>query len=390
MREQDNSHANLVFIASDFAPMLGGIAQYMYDVISELPPQRVQAIALPTPGWEPFDQQQPFPIHRLRIPRRWAGSTTHLKWMMPYYFRELNAISDIGMTVCCHGNHTIMAAARLLRLVRRVPYAVFLHGYDILGARKRRVWPYYKRLLRAADIVFPNGRITRQAALSAGVNPDKLHVIHPCVNLAHLKVKRTPEQLRRELGLTNKYVILTVGRLVKRKGIDVVIQALPQILTAVPETHYVVVGDGPDRLRLTQLADNYQVSNHITFIGAKTHQEVADYFAMSDVFVMTTHEYTATGDIESFGIVYLEANLLGSPVVASHAGGVEDAVIHEKTGLLIEPDQPAELAQVIIRLQRDPVLSKELADYGRQRILAEFTSAAAARRFLNALPSHVQ
>lgn len=381
---------NLVFIASDFAPKMGGIAQYMYDIIHELPPKHVQAIALPTLGWQKFDEKQSFPVRRLQISESWAESTSKIKWMLPKYIKELYAIPDVGMTICCHGNHTLMAAARTLKLTRGVPYAVFLHGYDIFGPRTRKVWPYYKRLLRTADIVFPNGHATKQAALATGVAPEKIQIIHPCVNLADLEVKKDPEQLRSELGLNDKYILLTVGRLVKRKGLDTVIQALPKLLTTVPNAHYLVVGDGPDRARLEQLAQEYQVAEHVTFIGAKTHQDVACYFALSDVFVMTTYENKAIGDIESFGIVYLEANLLGSPVIASTAGGVKDAVIHEKTGLLISPGEPVELTESIIRLYENFEFAQQLANYGRQRVLQNFTSEVAVRHFLNALPLDLQ
>ena len=375
---------NIVFIASDFAPKIGGIAQFMYGIISQLPPEKVTAIALPTPGWQAFDEQQNFPIHRLNIPFAWAESTSHTKWMLFHYFRQLQKIPDAGMVVCCHGNLTLMLAAYMLKKTRGTPFGVFLHGLDILGVRQRRRWLLYKRLLQSADIIFPNSEMIKDAALSGGVSSTNIYLIHPCVNKDVLQINTASEQLRQSLGLVEKFVILTVARLTKAKGIDTVIQAMPQVLQVIPNAHYIVIGDGSARSDLEALASDLGIENHITFLGAKAHKEIADFYAMSDLFVMTPHENPDTINVESFGIVYLEANLFGLPVVASSAGSIKDAVKHEESGLLVPPGQPSSLSQAIIRLQQDSDLSQKLVKNGRQRVVENFTSDAAAKRFVNA------
>lgn len=379
-----------VFIASDFAPRVGGIAQFMYSLIAQLPPENVQVIANPTPGWEVFDKQQPFLIHRLPIRAKWAESTRNTKWMLPYFWAQLRKIPDADMVVCCHGTLTLMLAARLHKMTKGTPYGVFLHGLDILGVRERRQWFLYKRLLQAADIVFPNSTMIQEAALSGGVQPNKLQLIYPCVDVGNLQVKTASAQLRQRLGLTNKYIVLTVARLTKAKGVDTVIQALSQIVTAIPQVHYVIIGDGPAREDLEALAAKYGVNKHISFLGAKAHHEMADFYAMSDLFVMTPHQNPDTVNVESFGIVYLEANFLGLPVIASRAGGITDAVKHGETGLLVPPGQPSALAQAVIQLQQDLELSGELGNNGRQRVLDQFTSAATARQFINVLSTHLK
>ena len=381
---------NIVFIASDFAPRIGGIAQFMYGIISQLPPERVTAIALPTPGWQAFDEQQNFPIHRLQIPFAWAESTSHTKWMLLHYFRQLRRTPDVDMVVCCHGNLTLMLAAYMLKKSKGTPFSIFLHGLDILGVRQRGRWSLYKRLLQSANIIFPNSEMIKNAALSGGVDPNNIHLIHPCVNVDVLQVSIPSAQLRQNLGLANRFVILTVARLTKAKGIDTVIQAIPQVLKAIPNAHYVIVGNGPARSDLETLAVDHGVESLITFLGAKAHQEIAGFYAMSDLFVMTPHENPDTINVESFGIVYLEANFFGVPVIASSAGSIKDAVKHEETGLLVPPDQPSLLSQAIIRLHRDSDLSQKLVKNGRQRVADEFTSEAAASRFVNAVSTHLR
>jgi phosphatidylinositol alpha-1,6-mannosyltransferase len=379
-----------VFIGSDFVPKVGGIAQFMYGIMSQLPTEYVEAIAPPIPGWELFDRQQKFPIHRLLTNSKWAESTRHTKWMFPQFYRQLRKVPDVDIVICCHGTLSLMLAARLLKLTRGTPFAVFLHGMDILGVRNRSRWVYYKRLLQAADIVFPNSNMLKEVAFTAGVRPEKLHLIHPCINASELKVKIPSNELRQRLGLVGNYIILTVSRLTEAKGVDTVIEALPRVKKTLPNVHYVVIGDGPAQAALESLAEDLGVSGLVSFLGAKAHQEVANFFAMSDVFVMTPYDNSDTVNVESFGIVYLEANFLRLPVVASSAGGIGDAVKHEETGLLVAPGQPAELAQAIIRLAGDEVLSKKLVEKGYQRVVDEFTNAAAASHFLEALATHLE
>lgn len=362
----------------------------MYGIISQLPPDSVEVIASPAPGWEAFDKQQPFLIHRLPIRSGWAESTRNTKWMLPYFGAQLRKIPDVDMVVCCHGTLTLMLAARLQKINKGTPYSVFLHGLDILGVRARRQWFLYKRLLQAANIVFPNSTMIQKAALSGGVQPNKLHLIHPCIQVSDLQVKIPSAQLRQRLGLLNKYIILTVARLTQAKGVDTVIQALPQVTTVIPQAHYVVIGDGPAREELEAVAVENGVNKYISFLGAKAHQELADFYAMSDLFVMTPHQNPDVVNVESFGIVYLEANFLGLPVIASRAGGITDAVKHGETGLLVPPGQPSALAQAIIRLQQDLNLSQEMAKNGRQRVLDRFTSVTAANHFSNALSTHLK
>jgi len=378
-----------VFIASDFAPKIGGIAQFMYGIISQLPSESVAAIALPTLGWKAFDEQQDFLIHRLNAPSQWAESTSHTKWMLLQYFRKLQKIPNKDMIVCCHGNLTIMMAAYMFKKRRGTPFSIFLHGLDILSARNRRSWFLYKWVLQSADLIFPNSVMIKNAALAGGVNSNAIHLIHPCVNVDDLHVNTPPDQLRQRLGLIDKFVILTVARLTEAKGIDTIIQAMPQVLKTIPNAHYVIVGEGPARLNLETLAADKKIEDYVTFLGEKAHRKIADYYAMSDLFVMTPHENQNTINVESFGIVYLEANFFGLPVIASSAGSVEDAVQHEETGLLVPPGDSLSLSKAIIRLRQDLNLSQKLVENGRQRVLKDFTSKAAARHFLKAVATHL-
>lgn len=380
----------LVFIATDFAPMLGGIAQFMYDLINELPKKNVAAIALPTPNWKSFDKKQKFPIVRLNVPERWNPFHKQIKWFSLFYFWQLLKTPEVGMVVCCHGNHALMLAAWLLYKIKKIPYAVFLHGFDIKSAQTKPTRHYYNALLKNASIVFPNGSLTAKAALDGGVSPQKMEIINPCINEANLTFTASPEDIVEKLKLKNKKIVLSVGRLVERKGFDMVIKALPTLLKTVPDAHYVIVGGGGFEPQLKKLVHDLGLTKHVTLVGPVPHNEVSNYIAICDVFVMVTREIKEKGDIESFGIVYLEANYLGKPVIAGSAGGVKDVVVDKETGLIINPHDLSKISEGIASLLQNPKLAKQLAENGRKRVIENFSCTIASKKMIQKLPHHLQ
>jgi phosphatidylinositol alpha-1,6-mannosyltransferase len=376
----------IVFIVRNFPPEVGGIGQFMYDIASALPPDQFQIIGFPVSGWEVFDTQQVFEITRLGIPPRWIPLfDKKIRLLLPFYFYSLLRAKKMGLLVCMQANITFLSVAWLIRWIRGIPYGVFLHGYDVMYPQTRNIVyrSLYNALLRTAQFVFPNGRTTESVAHKVGVDTDKIHVIYPCVNPSKLVAQTPQEELRKRYGLVEKRCILTVGRLVKRKGYDLVIRALPEILKMIPEAHYLVVGGG-DMDYLSTLVTELKLDDHVTFVGPKSHAEVMDFYSICDVFVMITRELEK-GDIESFGIVYLEANYFAKPVVAGRAGGVEDAVVHGKTGILVDSQDPKDVSAVIIRIMNDFELSEKLGEAGKIRVSEHFTNIAAARNLLSAL-----
>jgi phosphatidylinositol alpha-1,6-mannosyltransferase len=165
--------------------------------------------------------------------------------------------------------------------------------------------------------------------------------------------------------------MVSLCRLVPRKGIDTVLEALPAIFKAVPEVQYIVAGDGPDRTRLERLAERLGVTPLVRFLGLVPDDQVAPLLHMADVFVMPAREERP--DVEGFGLVFLEANACGTPVIGSTSGGIPDAVVDGETGLLVPPLAPGPLADAAIRLLNDADLRGRLGRAGRERVLREGT-----------------
>lgn len=164
-------------------------------------------------------------------------------------------------------------------------------------------------------------------------------------------------------------MLLTVARLAasdRYKGIEIVIQALPTVLKVVPDTYYMIVGDGDDRFRLECLAKDVGVADHVLFAGPKTDSQLASYYEACDIFVMPSRG-------EGFGIVFVEAMAFGKPAIGGRHGGTPEVVIDGVTGFLVEYGDVEALAHRLIRLLQDEELCKRMGEAGRRRFEENYT-----------------
>jgi phosphatidylinositol alpha-1,6-mannosyltransferase len=166
--------------------------------------------------------------------------------------------------------------------------------------------------------------------------------------------------------LTGKRVIVTVGRLVDRKGHDMIIRALPKVLNDIPETVYLIVGRGPTEERLQALAREVGVENHIVFCGFVPEAELLAHYHAGDVFAMPNRE--VRGDTEGFGIVFVEAGACGKPVIAGRSGGAVEVVAEGVTGFLVNPLDVHEIAETLTTLLQNRDLAARMGEAGRARV----------------------
>lgn len=177
--------------------------------------------------------------------------------------------------------------------------------------------------------------------------------------------------LRASLLRGGDTLLLSVGRLQRRKGHDLAIDAMARLKPLLPGLRYVIVGNGEERTRLEGLVARHDLGDRVAFAGAVPEAMLPQYFAASDVFVMPNRQDGA--DIEGFGIVFLEAAASGRPSIGGNSGGVPEAVDHERTGLLVGGTDPVELAGAIERLARNPDERCAMGRAGRARVLERFT-----------------
>src|SRR5699024_9861570 len=167
--------------------------------------------------------------------------------------------------------------------------------------------------------------------------------------------------------------VVCTARLVERKGQDMLVRAWPRVLAAVPAARLVLVGHGPRRRALERLAARLGVADSVIFTGGVPWQQIPAYVDAADVFAGPSRTRLLGLEPEGLGIVYLEASACERPIVVGRSGGAPDTVLDGETGYLVDPRDPADIADRIIELLRDPELRDRMGRRGRERVIAGWT-----------------
>ncbi|PSQ60749.1 MAG: glycosyltransferase family 1 protein [Bacteroidetes bacterium QH_10_64_19] len=377
----------LLFVTQDFPPDVGGIQTYSWEVAHRLA-DRVEHLAVMAPeqpNAAPVDRTVPFSIHRL--PGRSDLLLLSLLPALPacvWRFRP---------HVVFHAQWQTVGASILARSLfgwpRRIVCAA--HGRELLfnpATRYPGLGAAYDRLrqtlLHQVDAFLPVSHYTAGLLHERGVPPSRTHVVPNGTDPTRFR-PHDGTQLRQHLDLTAQPLLLTVGRLVRRKGIDTVLRALPTIIQTCPDVAYVIAGTGPDRPRLERLAACLGVRDRLCFVGDIGHDRLPLYYSAADLFVMPARQDPP--DVEGFGLVFLEANACGTPVVGAATGGIPEAIRDGETGLLVPPDAPGVLADAARRLLANPGLANTLGQQGRERVLNDANWDHVADRLFETLSS---
>jgi phosphatidylinositol alpha-1,6-mannosyltransferase len=246
---------------------------------------------------------------------------------------------------------------------------------------------YCKWALSKADFHFPVSEYTADLLVERGVSRDQIEVIGNGTNPDQFYPTEVDE-LRNELGFNGKKILLTITRLVPRKGVDTVIKAMGQLRDEYSDLKYLVVGDGEQMEELKALSEKLNLSDRVTFAGRVPHEKLNAYYNLGDIFVMPSK--TMEPDVEGFGIVFLEANACGKPVIGSRSGGIPSAIVEDETGLLVDEDNPNQLAQKISHLLEHPDVAARLGKRGRERILHEANWDSVAEKMYNIMQHKFQ
>ncbi|HEX6766789.1 MAG TPA: glycosyltransferase family 4 protein [Polyangiaceae bacterium] len=373
----------LVLVTQDFPPARGGIQTWALEIARRLSQrcERFSVIAPDVDGAREADGAL-----GLRVIRTGTPNTLVLR-SAPALAR---LVTREGYDRSLHAQWSTAPAARVLRRlgkIRRIVIAA--HGRELLlepwarvGTAQRGYDSVRRRELAAADCVLAGSRYTAEVARGLGAAAERVLVTRYGTDPERFR-PRDASALRARLGLGERPVLLTIARLVPRKGVDSVLEVLARVRRAVPDVAYVIAGEGPDRERLGEIARREGVDDAVRFVGSIGDDELPLWYSLGDVFVMPSR--SDPPDVEGFGIVYLEAAACERPVVAARAGGVPDAVAEGVSGLLVEPGDGEGLARTLAELLGDPARRAELGRRARERVLAELTWDAIAERTFAAL-----
>ncbi len=352
----------------DYPPAVGGVAHYYGCLVRHWPPSG---------RGEPAGSLNVVTNEQKKLVNGWPliGWLPAFFWLAKMKAKKQGDYFLIGQIL------PLGTAAMLVNYFFKLDYAVLLHGLDFnlasTGGRKK--WLTKKILNRAHKIICANSYTSSQVKNFAPAVENKLNLVNPGVEPQSTGLNLAPVfELRRKHGLENKLILLTVGRLIKRKGVDQVIKSLPEVLKIQPNLVYVVIGNGPELDNYQRLAKKLGLQNNIIFLSSVDDKEKILWYYAGDIFIMVSRNLGA--DVEGFGIVYLEAGLAGKPVIACKTGGVADAVADEVNGLLVDPESIKQISAAILRLAEFKGLRERLGVAGQKRANEQFNWQGQAKK----------
>jgi phosphatidylinositol alpha-1,6-mannosyltransferase len=252
----------------------------------------------------------------------------------------------------------------------------WVHGEDLSAALTSREHGWLARhVCLHAAAVLANSRFTAQLVESLGVPSSRIRVIYPGVDPTRFTPDARPHAAA-ALKPGGGPVLLSVGRLQRRKGHDTVIEAIAALRQELPDLHYLIAGDGQERARLEELAGARGVADRVTFLGEVDDAQLPGLYAACDIFVMPNR--SDAHDVEGFGIVFLEAAATARPSIGGRSGGAPEAVLDGQTGLLVNGTDAFDLAQAVRVLAASSSLRASMGSAGRTRVLESFTWERAA------------
>ena len=373
-----------LLVTLDFPPNLGGVATFYYNVCKNLPGDKIVVLAPEQEGAEAFDKKQNFTIIRKKLlsnfpqtmPKGLGGilkMASSIKWLsIIRYFKLLVKQHDIEL-IQAGQILPIGTLAMIYKKQKKIPYLFYAHGLDILLPQKfMRKKTLLKKIIANAQAIIANSYFTKDELIKLGAKPEQVTVIYPCPSLTAEQTSEWKiQEILQDYELKNKKILLTVGRLVERKGHDMVIKALPKIIKKVPDVTYLIIGEGPRKKNLEELVNQGNLRDYVRFLGPLPQNDLAAFYQLSDVFIMPARQLV-NGDVEGFGIVYLEANLFGKPVIGGRSGGVPEAIIDGQTGLLVNPNDIDKIAEKTIKLLTNSAYAERLGIQGMERVSEEF------------------
>ena len=371
--------ATTLFITNDFGPRAGGIETFVHGLIERLPKGSVIVYTSAQANAQTFDAEW-----LLKYGVEVIRDRSKILLPTPRVIKACQKlISNRKLSKVAFGAAAPLAMmARAMRSAGAQKVVALTHGHEVWWAKVPPFSFAIRYMSKNIDAITYLGDYTKGEISKALSEADgsKLVQIAPGIDVDHF-IPTDSSNLRAELGLTDKSVIISVGRLVHRKGQDKLISALPEIKTSVPNVHLVLVGVGPHQDYLEKLALKLNVSDCVTFIGRINYAELPKYICLGDIFAMPSRSRFFGLEVEGLGIVYLEASACGLPVVGGKSGGAPDAVLVGETGVVVDGTNPSEIADACIELLNNPELCALMGANGRAWIIENWRWEIWATRY---------
>lgn len=380
-QEQERLHPILV-ITELYLPTKGGTAVWFDQVYRRLGGKEIHVVTADVPGAAEHDAAHPNSVHRLSLRRHWWLRPESLAMYARFFFKSLQLVLRHRFQ-SVHAGRVLPEGwvAWLVARIARVPVVVYAHGEEITTWRQPGKFRVMRFVYRHADRVVANSEFTRDELLKLGVAPERIVLIYPGVDVERFRPGLPCDDLRAAIGLSRgQRLILSVGRLSRRKGFDQAIRALADLRRRGIDAHYAIIGIGEDWDYLHAVAKECGVEPFVHFLGHVPMDDLPRWYNACEVFAMPNREID--GDTEGFGMVFIEAAACGKAALAGDAGGTGAAVVDGVTGLRVPGEQLESVTSGLATLLDDAAGAGSIAQNAMQRARGEFSWAAVADRTL--------
>jgi phosphatidylinositol alpha-1,6-mannosyltransferase len=364
-----------LLVSEVFPPQTGGSGRWLYELYRRMPAGSVAVAAGEYAGSEAFDREQTLAIERLPLHfEKWGVFDRRA---ISQYWSTTSKLMRLARKKGARAIHCGRALpegwlAWLLRLRTGLPYWIYVHGEELeYGHQSRQLGWMMRRVFDGATGVVANSANTAGLLRRDWQIPEaRLHTLHPGVDAGRFLPATRDLSVRRRLGWGERPVILTVGRLQKRKGQDMLIRAMSAIREQLTDVLYSIVGDGHERAALESLIATNGLAGHVELRGEPSDAELIECYQQCDLFVLPNR--TVEGDFEGFGMVLVEAQSCGKPVIAGDSGGTGETMDVGRTGLIVDCTQPEPLARGVIELLQDRPRCNQMGRAAREWVTGRF------------------
>ncbi len=385
----------LIIYTHEFPPFLGGLATTSYKLAKGISESGIEVVVL-APSYSSKDKEVDEGLSCQVIRVQAIGK----KWIKSIPFADIllgrlslsSALSEqkpdavlfiTEEAEAAGGNLTSHEFSPIVRVAGSGITTCF-YGNKFFKKLMRRPM---KKLYDKASKIIAVSHNTKELIESVGVAGDKIEVVYNGVENCLLTKEPNLDllhQLRHKFGIADdNRVLLTVARVLPRKGQDMVIKALPEVLREFPGLKYLVVGDGRYRENFSELAKELGVSESVVFTGGVPHDEIINFIDMCDIFIMPNRYWN--NKIEGLPNALIEASAREKPLIAGNHGGSIEAVKNNISGLLVDPESPEDIASAITKILSDDELAHKMGKAGKENIIKNHTEEGMIKNYIDVI-----
>jgi phosphatidylinositol alpha-1,6-mannosyltransferase len=372
------SDKKVLLVTNDLGPRAGGIETFVLGLIEGLPKDSLIIYTSSQKGDKAFDAQllEKFGAVVIRDRAKMLLPTPRITRKAVKILKQ-QQIKNVWFGAAA----PLALMAGKLRSAGASNIVALTHGHEVWWAKIPILKSLLKKIIKDVDHLGYLGDFTKGEIAKISNQPQKFLQIAPGIDTQHFAPKIARGDLIEKYRLDGRRVIVSVGRLVHRKGQDELVKAMPKILEQFPDAILLFVGEGPIKQMLFNSAKQLGVLPKVVFAGRVSHHDLPDYICLGEIFAMPVRSRFSGLEVEGLGIVYLEASACGLPVIVGNSGGAVDAVLDKKTGLLVDGTKSDQIADAICELLANPQRAKQMGAAGRDWVINNWQLSSWSEKF---------